>query len=116
NILQLSQNQYIDLNTEMPSLIFFKACNNVNIDTVNLWQSANNALQLDSCSNTTINNINIDSKNVVNSNGIVIIDCTRFSLTNSFINTTSNSFTKKGKNVEIKIEKTIKPSGKLVEF
>ena len=80
-----------DRPTIRPTLVYLRECKNVNIDGIMLKNSAFWVQIYDQCDQMTVNNITVDSKAYWNNDGIDIVDCRNFKLTNSFIDATDDA-------------------------
>lgn len=77
--------------TKRPKLIYFRECENVVIEGVNLRNSAEWTLVTDQCENLTISGILLDSKNYWNNDGLDIVDCRHVLIKDSFIDASDDA-------------------------
>ena len=77
--------------TKRPKLIYFRECENVVIEGVNLRNSAEWTLVTDQCENLVISGILMDSKNYWNNDGIDIVDCRHVLIKDSFIDASDDA-------------------------
>ena len=77
--------------TKRPKLIYFRECENVEIEGVNLRNSAEWTLVTDQCENLTISGILLDSKNYWNNDGLDIVDCRHVLIKDSFIDASDDA-------------------------
>ena len=92
-----------------PRLLLFRECKNVEVDNVTFRNAANWVCMYDQCENVTVNNVRVQSTAFWNNDGIDIVDCDGFVLTNSYINASddaiclkSHSAKKLCQNVEVR--------------
>jgi len=92
-----------------PRLLLFRECRNVEVDNVTFRNAANWVTMYDQCENVKVNNVRIQSTAFWNNDGIDIVDCDGFLLTNSYINASddaiclkSHSAKKLCQNVEVR--------------
>ncbi len=92
-----------------PRLLIFRECKNVEVDNVTFRNAANWVTMYDQCENVTVNNVRIQSTAFWNNDGIDIVDCNGFVLTNSYVNASddaiclkSHSAKKLCKNIEVR--------------
>ena len=92
-----------------PRLLIFRECKNVEVDNVTFRNAANWVTMYDQCENVKVNNIRIQSTAFWNNDGIDIVDCDGFLLTNSYIDASddaiclkSHSAKKLCQNVEVR--------------
>ena len=92
-----------------PRLLLFRECKNVEVDNVTFRDAANWVCMYDQCENVTVNNVRVQSTAFWNNDGIDIVDCNGFLLTNSYINASddaiclkSHSAKKLCQNVEVR--------------
>ncbi len=69
-----------------PTLVYFRECKNVKVEGIHLNNAAFWVQIYDQCENMVVNNITVNSTAFWNNDGIDIVDCTNFKLTNSYIN------------------------------
>ncbi len=77
--------------TKRPKLIYFRECENMEIEGVNLRNSAEWTLVTDQCENLTISGILMDSKNYWNNDGLDIVDCRHVLIKDSFIDASDDA-------------------------
>ena len=77
--------------TKRPKLIYFRECENVTIEGLNLRNSAEWTLVTDQCENLTISGILMDSKNYWNNDGLDIVDCRHVLIKDSFIDASDDA-------------------------
>ena len=77
--------------TKRPKLVYFRECENVDIEGVNLRNAAEWTLVPDQCENVTISGILMDSKNYWNNDGIDIVDCRHVLIKDSFIDASDDA-------------------------
>ena len=92
-----------------PRLLIFRECKNVEVDNVTFRNAANWVTMYDQCENVKANNVRIQSTAFWNNDGIDIVDCDGFVLTNSYIDASddaiclkSHSAKKLCQNVEVR--------------
>ena len=92
-----------------PRLLIFRECKNVEVDNVTFRNAANWVTMYDQCENVKVNNVRIQSTAFWNNDGIDIVDCDGFVLTNSYIDASddaiclkSHSAKKLCQNVEVR--------------
>ena len=92
-----------------PRLLIFRECKNVEVDNITFRNAANWVTMYDQCENVKVNNIRIQSTAFWNNDGIDIVDCDGFLLTNSYIDASddaiclkSHSAKKLCQNVEVR--------------
>ena len=86
--------------TKRPKLIYFRECENVVIEGVNLRNSAEWTLVTDQCENLTISGILLDSKNYWNNDGLDIVDCRHVLIKDSFIDASDDAICFKSHSAE----------------
>ena len=86
--------------TKRPKLIYFRECENVEIEGVNLRNSAEWTLVTDQCENLTISGILMDSKNYWNNDGLDIVDCRHVLIKDSFIDASDDAICFKSHSAE----------------
>ena len=86
--------------TKRPKLIYFRECENVEIEGVNLRNSAEWTLVTDQCENLTISGILMDSKNYWNNDGLDIVDCRHVLIKDSFIDSSDDAICFKSHSAE----------------
>ena len=86
--------------TKRPKLIYFRECENVEIEGVNLRNSAEWTLVTDQCENLTISGILLDSKNYWNNDGLDIVDCRHVLIKDSFIDASDDAICFKSHSAE----------------
>ena len=74
-----------------PRLLIFRECKNVEVDNVTFRNAANWVTMYDHCENVKVNNVRIQSTAFWNNDGIDIVDCDGFLLTNSYINSSDDA-------------------------
>ena len=74
-----------------PRLLIFRECKNVEVDNVTFRNAANWVTMYDQCENVKVNNVRIQSTAFWNNDGIDIVDCDGFLLTNSYINSSDDA-------------------------
>ena len=74
-----------------PRLLIFRECKNVEVDNVTFRNAANWVTMYDQCENVKVNNIRIQSTAFWNNDGIDIVDCDGFVLTNSYIDASDDA-------------------------
>ena len=74
-----------------PRLLIFRECKNVEVDNVTFRNAANWVTMYDQCENVKVNNVRIQSTAFWNNDGIDIVDCNGFLLTNSYINASDDA-------------------------
>lgn len=77
--------------TKRPKLIYFRECENVTIEGVNLRNAAEWTLVTDQCENLLISGILLDSKNYWNNDGLDIVDCRHVVVKDSFIDASDDA-------------------------
>ncbi|MBR5175987.1 MAG: glycoside hydrolase [Bacteroidales bacterium] len=77
--------------TKRPKLIYFRECEDVVIEGINLRNSAEWTLVTDQCENLTISGILMDSKNYWNNDGLDIVDCRHVLIKDSFIDASDDA-------------------------
>ena len=86
--------------TKRPKLIYFRECENVEIEGVNLRNAAEWTLVTDQCENLTISGILMDSKNYWNNDGLDIVDCRHVLIKDSFIDASDDAICFKSHSAE----------------
>ena len=86
--------------TKRPKLIYFRECENVVIEGINLRNSAEWTLVTDQCENLTISGILMDSKNYWNNDGLDIVDCRHVLIKDSFIDASDDAICFKSHSAE----------------
>ena len=86
--------------TKRPKLIYFRECENVAIEGVNLRNAAEWTLVTDQCENLTISGILMDSKNYWNNDGLDIVDCRHVIIKDSFIDASDDAICFKSHSAE----------------
>ena len=86
--------------TKRPKLIYFRECENVAIEGVNLRNAAEWTLVTDQCKNLTISGILMDSKNYWNNDGLDIVDCRHVLIKDSFIDASDDAICFKSHSAE----------------
>lgn len=89
-----------DRPSKRPKLIYFRECENVIIEGVNLRNSAEWTLVTDQCENVTISGILMDSKNYWNNDGLDIVDCRHVLIKGSFIDASDDAICLKSHSAE----------------
>ena len=74
-----------------PRLLIFRECKNVEVDNVTFRNAANWVTMYDQCENVKVNNVRIQSTAFWNNDGIDIVDCDGFLLTNSYIDASDDA-------------------------
>lgn len=74
-----------------PRLLLFRECKNVEVDNVTFRNAANWVCMYDQCENVKVNNVRVQSTAFWNNDGIDIVDCDGFLLTNSYINASDDA-------------------------
>ena len=74
-----------------PRRLIFRECKNVEVDNVTFRNAANWVTMYDQCENVKVNNVRIQSTAFWNNDGIDIVDCDGFLLTNSYINSSDDA-------------------------
>lgn len=72
-------------------LLLFRECKNVEVDNVTFKNAANWVCMYDQCENVKVNNVRVQSTAFWNNDGIDIVDCNNFVLTNSYINASDDA-------------------------
>jgi len=83
-----------------PRLLIFRECKNVEVDNVTFRNAANWVTMYDQCENVKINNVRIQSTAFWNNDGIDIVDCDGFLLTNSYIDASDDAICLKSHNAK----------------
>ncbi len=86
--------------TKRPKLIYFRECENVTIEGVNLRNAAEWTLVTDQCENLLISEILLDSKNYWNNDGLDIVDCRHVIVKDSFIDASDDAICFKSHSAE----------------
>ena len=86
--------------TKRPKLIYFRECENVGIEGINLRNSAEWTLVTDQCENLIISGILMDSKNYWNNDGLDIVDCRHVLIKDSFIDASDDAICFKSHSAE----------------
>ena len=86
--------------TKRPKLIYFRECENVTIEGVNLRNAAEWTLVTDQCENLLISGILLDSKNYWNNDGLDIVDCRHVVVKDSFIDASDDAICFKSHSAE----------------
>lgn len=74
-----------------PRLIYLRECQDVVIDGITLKESAEWVQTYDQCVDVVVNNIFVESTAFWNNDGIDIVDCNGFLLTNSYFNSSDDA-------------------------
>ena len=74
-----------------PRLLIFRECKNVEVDNVTFRNAANWVTMYDQCENVKVNNVRVQSTAFWNNDGIDIVDCDGFLLTNSYIDASDDA-------------------------
>lgn len=74
-----------------PRLLIFRECKNVEVENVTFRNAANWVTMYDQCENVTVNKVRIQSTAFWNNDGIDIVDCDGFLLTNSYIDASDDA-------------------------
>ena len=74
-----------------PRLLIFRECKNVEVNNVTFRNAANWVTMYDQCENVKVNNVRIQSTAFWNNDGIDIVDCNGFVLTNSYIDASDDA-------------------------
>ena len=74
-----------------PRLLIFRECKNVEVDNVTFRDAANWVCMYDQCEEITVNNVRVQSTAFWNNDGIDIVDCDGFVLSNSYINASDDA-------------------------
>lgn len=77
--------------SKRPKIIYFRECENVVIEGINLRNSAEWTLVTDQCEHLTISGILMDSKNYWNNDGLDIVDCRHVLIKDSFIDASDDA-------------------------
>ena len=77
--------------SKRPKIIYFRECDNVVIEGINLRNSAEWTLTCDQCEHLTISGILMDSKNYWNNDGLDIVDCRHVLIKDSFIDASDDA-------------------------
>ena len=92
-----------------PRWLIFRERKNVEVDNVTFRNAANWVTMYDQCENVKVNNVRIQSTAFWNNDGIDIVDCDGFMLTNSYVDASddaiclkSHSAKKLCQNVEVR--------------
>ena len=96
----LEDNTKNDRVTKRPKLIYFRECENVTIEGVNLRNAAEWTLVTDQCENLLISGILLDSKNYWNNDGLDIVDCRHVVVKDSFIDASDDAICFKSHSAE----------------
>ena len=96
----LEDNTKNDRVTKRPKLIYFRECENVVIEGVNLRNAAEWTLVTDQCENLLISGILLDSKNYWNNDGLDIVDCRHVVVKDSFIDASDDAICFKSHSAE----------------
>ncbi len=67
------------------SLLAFNNCSNVQIDSINVWDGAYEALSFTACKKVGIKLISVEGKNIPSSSGIVVKNCEDIAINDTFI-------------------------------
>ena len=74
-----------------PRLLLFRECKNVEVDNVTFRNAANWVCMYDQCENVRVNNVRVQSTAFWNNDGIDIVDCDGFALTDSYIDASDDA-------------------------
>ena len=74
-----------------PRLLLFRECQHVEIDNVTFRDAANWVCMFDQCADVNVNNVRVQSTAFWNNDGIDIVDCDGFVLSNSYINASDDA-------------------------
>ena len=86
--------------TKRPKIIYFRECQDIVIEGINLRNSAEWTLVTDQCENLTISGILLDSKNYWNNDGLDIVDCRHVLIKDSFIDASDDAICFKSHSAE----------------
>ena len=86
--------------TKRPKIIYFRECQDIVIEGINLRNSAEWTLVTDQCENLTISGILMDSKNYWNNDGLDIVDCRHVLIKDSFIDASDDAICFKSHSAE----------------
>ena len=89
-----------DRPSKRPKLIYFRECDNVRIEGINLRNSAEWTLVTDQCEHLTISGILMDSKNYWNNDGLDIVDCRHVVIKDSFLDASDDAICFKSHSAE----------------
>lgn len=84
-----------------PHNIYFKGCNQVLIQGININNPASWNQQYDQCKNLLVENITVDSKNYWNNDGIDIVDCDSVIVRNSYFDASDDGICLKSHRPEL---------------
>lgn len=89
------------------SLLAFNNCSNVQIDSINLWDGAYEALSVTACKKVDITLISIEGKNIPSSSGMLLKNCRDIAINNTFIKVANQPLTSiDNQNLNIQNSKT----------
>ena len=71
---------------DRPHLIYFRECENVKVEGINLRNSACWTQTYDQCRNLLVNRVTVDSRAFWNNDGMDIVDCVDATIQNCFVN------------------------------
>ena len=96
----LEDNTKNDRTSKRPKIIYFRECDNVTIEGINLRNSAEWTLVTDQCEHLTISGILMDSKNYWNNDGLDIVDCRHVVIKDSFLDASDDAICFKSHSAE----------------
>ena len=74
-----------------PRLLYLRECQRIKVEGITLKNAADWVQTYDQCVNVTVNNIRVESTAFWNNDGIDIVDCNHFLLSNSYINASDDA-------------------------
>lgn len=98
-----------------PAMVYFEDCTNVTVSLANMLNAAGSAVVLEDCTDATVGGLNIRSKEIAGSNGIVITDCTNVTVENGFIEVAGSPAITSG-NTNLTATGCITPTGAAVSL
>jgi polygalacturonase len=96
-----------------PALIAFKNCTNVSVAGLHLWYGPYAALTLTGCRNVSVEDVDVNGKDISTSMGIVASGCSWVTMTGMFIQVARKPVTA-SENQHLSIERSVTAAGKVL--
>ena len=96
-----------------PALVVFKNCTNVSVAGLHLWYGPYAALTLTGCRIVSVEDVDINGKNISTSRGIVLSGCSWVTMTGMFIQVAGEPVTASG-NQHVTVEHSVTDTGKIL--
>lgn len=97
-----------------PALIYMKGCNSITVEGINLREACGNVQFYNGCTLVSISNITTVSTSVENSQGILLSECDRVNLSDSFFETSGKELSQAGASKNLSIVNNINKDGKKI--